>query len=323
MRGWILYKYALDELPETAYEVQRFLAFAESHGITLEVVKPEQLELIVTKDDRKSILLNGLVTPLPDFLLPRMGAGTTYFALAVIRHLERLGVTVLNTSTAIEAVKDKLYTHQILAGSNLPVPKTMLAKFPIDIDLVEKQIGFPVVIKTVSGSLGLGVYLSDDRANFEQIMSLIESTKPNANIILQEFIANSHGRDVRVIVVGGRAIASMQRTASDGGFKSNISRGGTATPYKLTPELEMLAIEASRVLNLDVAGVDLLFDENSFKVCEVNSAPMFGGMESCHEGLNVAEHIFRYIKMRTGKFFDEPKSSKGIQEQKEIVTHDT
>lgn len=306
MRGWILYKYSQDELPGSAYEIRRFMEVAEQQGITVEVVKPEQFELIVTRDDRKSILLNGLVTALPDFLLPRMGAGTTYYALAIIRHLERLGVTVINTAQSIEIVRDKLYTQQVLAATNLPVPKTMLAKFPVDIDLVEKQIGFPVVVKTVSGSMGLGVYLSDTRRNFEELMSLLESTKPNANIILQEFISTSRGRDVRVIVIGGRAIASMERRATDGGFKSNIARGGEALRYEMTPEIEMLAIEAARTLNLDVAGIDLLFDKVLFKVCEVNSAPQFAGMESCHEDLNIAEQIYRYIRMRTGRLFEEP-----------------
>ncbi|GAB4510302.1 MAG: RimK family alpha-L-glutamate ligase [Anaerolineae bacterium] len=306
MRGWILYKYAESELPDTAYETRRFLEVAHEQDIEIQVVKPEEFELIVTRDDRKSILLKGKVTPLPDFVLPRMGAGTTYFALAIIRHLERLGVTVINSAQSTDTVKDKLFTHQILAASNVPVPRTMLAKFPVDLDLVEKQIGFPVVVKTVSGSLGLGVYLSESRSNFEELMSLIESTKPNANIILQEFIATSRGRDLRVIVIGGRAIACMKRQSTTGSFKSNIARGGSATRYEMTPEIEMLAIEAARVLNLDIAGIDLLFGHDDFKVCEVNSAPMFAGMESCHPDLNVAGEIFRYVRMRTGRLFEKP-----------------
>jgi len=301
MRGWILYKYAQHEIPENNYEVPHFIAVAAELGIDIKVVKPEQFELIVTRDDRKSILLDGQVTPLPDFLLPRMGAGTTYFALAIIRHLERLGVHVLNTSSAIESVRDKLYTQQILAASNLPVPKTMLGKFPVDVDLVQKQLGFPVVVKTVSGSQGSGVYLSDDRANFEDIMTLIESSKPNANIILQEFVASSRGRDLRVFVVGGRVVACMQRSATDGGFKANVARGGATTAVPLTTEIELLALEATRILGLDISGVDLLFDENHFKICEVNSAPHFRGLESAHPGLNVAQEIFRYVQVRLGE----------------------
>lgn len=302
MRGWILYKYTLDEMPATNYEIPRFVEEAEAQGIEIHIVKPEQFDLVVTRDDRKSVLLDGKITPLPDFLIPRMGAGTTYLALAVIRHLERLGVTVINGSQAIETVRDKLYTQQILAASNLPVPKTMVGKFPVDVELVEKQLGFPVVIKTVSGSMGSGVYLSEDRAAFSDITTFIESSKPNANIIFQEFIAGSRGRDLRVIVIGGRAVSCMQRASTDGSFKANVSRGGSAQAYELTPEIELLAIEAARIFNLDVAGVDLLFDGDHFKICEVNSSPQFKGMESSHPELSIVEEIYRYTRVRLGQF---------------------
>ena len=304
MRGWILYKYTLDEMPEHVYEIPRFIEEAENQGIEIHIVKPEQFDLVVTRDDRKSVLLDGKTTPLPDFLIPRMGAGTTYLALAVIRHLERLGVTVINGSHAIDTVRDKLYTQQILAASNLPVPKTMVGKFPVDVDMVQKQIGFPVVIKTISGSKGAGVYLSDSPGEFEDITTFIDSSKPNANIIFQEFIASSRGRDLRVIIIGGRAVSCMQRASTDGNFKANVSRGGSATAYELTPEIELLAIEAARIFNLDVAGVDLLFDGDHFKICEINSAPQFKGMETSHPGLSIAREIYTYTRIRLGQFDD-------------------
>jgi len=160
MKGWILYKDSANSLKPEAYEMQRFIDTAAEEGIELEIFKPEQFDLTVTREDRQSVLIDGKPVAMPDFVLPRMGAGTTYFALAVIRHLERLGVYCVNSSQSIETVKDKLYTHQILAENNLPVPKTMLVKFPIDVDLVEKHLGFPVVVKTLSGSQGSGVFLS-------------------------------------------------------------------------------------------------------------------------------------------------------------------
>lgn len=302
MRGWILYRYNLDEMPPEKYEIWRFVENAKNLGIELDVIRPDQFELVVTRDDRKSILLDGKVTPLPDFLIPRLGATTHYFALAIIRHLERLGVTVINSSTAIETVRDKLYTQQILAASNLPVPKTMLARFPVNVDLVEQQLGFPIVVKTISGSQGSGVYLSDNRENFEDIATLLESTNPDANIILQEFIASSRGQDVRVIIVGGRAVACMRRFSTDGSFKANVSRGGGSEPYALTPEMELLTIEATRILGLDIAGVDLLFDGDHFKICEVNSSPGFKGMERAYENqINMAEEIYRYTLVRLGQ----------------------
>lgn len=125
MRGWILYSDSANQLKPETYEIERLISVAKEQKIDLEVFRPEQFELIVTQDDRKSVLVDGKVLPLPDFLLPRMGAGTTYFALAVIRHLERLGVKTFNSASSIDIVKDKLYTHQILAEHNFPVPKTM------------------------------------------------------------------------------------------------------------------------------------------------------------------------------------------------------
>jgi len=198
-------------------------------------------------------------------------------------------------------VKDKLFTQQILAQKNFPVPKTMLVKSPIDIDLVEKYIGFPVVVKTLSGSQGKGVYLSENKKSFKDLMQLIESTNPNLNIILQEFIKDSFGRDLRVFTIGGRAVACMERRATDGEFKANFSAGGEVYEYKLTPEIEWLATEVSRVLGLEIAGVDLLFHGNHFKICEVNSSPGFEGLEKCCK-VDIPREIYRYLKIRLGAF---------------------
>lgn len=301
MRGWILYSDSANQLKPETYEIERLISVAKEQKIDLEVFRPEQFELIVTQDDRKSVLVDGKVLPLPDFLLPRMGAGTTYFALAVIRHLERLGVKTFNSASSIDIVKDKLYTHQILAEHNFPVPKTMLAKYPIDVDLVESSIGFPIVIKTLSGSQGSGVFLVESKSKFEDIMEFINATRSNANIILQEFIESSKGRDLRVFTIGGRAVAAMKRTSQDGSFKANFSRGGLVEPVELTPEMEWLATETSRILNLDIAGIDLLFDGDHFKICEANSSPGFEGIEqACN--VNIAEEIYNFIRVRLGVF---------------------
>ncbi|GGK32849.1 alpha-L-glutamate ligase [Caldalkalibacillus thermarum] len=298
MRGWILYKDTANAKPET-YEINRLIDEARAQGIDIDVLSPDQFELIVTQDDRKSVLVNGEVSPLPDFLIPRMGAGTTYFALAVIRHLERLGVLTINSAQSIDTVKDKLYTHQILAQHNLPVPKTMLAKYPVNVDLVEKKLGFPVVVKTLSGSQGSGVFLSETKSNFADLMEFINTNKNKANIILQEFIKSSHGRDLRVITIGGRVVACMQRISKTGDFKANYSRGGHVEPYPLSPEIEWLALETSRILGLDIAGIDLLFDGDHFKICEANSAPGFEGIERCCDA-NIAREIYQFIRVRLG-----------------------
>jgi len=301
MLGWILYRNGESDLKPEMYEINRFVEEARNENIALRILVPEHIDLIVTQEDRKSILVEGNLEPLPDFVLPRMGAGTSYFALAVIRHLERLGVPCFNTAAGIDTVKDKLYTQQILAESNLPVPRTMLAKFPVNIALIEAKIGFPAIIKTLSGSQGKGVFLSENRKSLEDLMQLIEATNPKANIILQEFVEDSYGRDIRVLTIGGRAVVCMERSAPPDSFKANFSAGGTVKEYPLSPELEWLAVETSRMLGLEIAGVDLLFDGDHFKICEVNSSPGFEGMEKA-TGRNIPREIFHYLKIRLGMF---------------------
>lgn len=303
MRGWILYKYSQEELWPDAYEIHRLIETAAKRNIDIKVVKPEQLDLIVTGEDRKSVLLNGETVSLPDFLLPRTGAGTTYFAMAVIRHLERLGVHTFNSAHSIDTVKDKLYSQQILAENNIPVPKTMLAKYPINVDLVEKYLGFPLVVKTISGSRGQGVFLSENRTSFNDLMQFIQATNPKLNIILQEFIRTSKGKDLRVFILGGRPIVCIERSSVDGNFKANFSRGGHVRSYEMTPEIKWLATETARIFDLDIAGIDLLFDGNHYKVCEANSSPGFEGIESCCE-INIADEMYDFIKIRLGMFDD-------------------
>jgi len=302
MKGWIIYEESATKPQPEAYEIRRFIEVAKQEGVELHVYQPEQFDLIVTREDQQSVLIDGEPVPLPNFVLPRMGAGTTYFALAIIRHLERLGVFCVNSSQSIETVKDKLYSHQILAKYNLPVPKTMLVKFPINVELVEKNLGFPVVVKTLTGSLGSGVFLSETKTSFLDLMQLIEATNKSANIILQEFMSSSKGRDLRVITIGGRAVACMERRAKPGEFKTNFSIGGNKVEqFPVTPEIEWLATQTSLVLGLDVAGIDLLFDGDHFKVCEANSSTGFQGMESCCD-INIAKEIFHFIRVRQGIF---------------------
>ncbi|CDZ76517.1 Alpha-aminoadipate--LysW ligase LysX [Legionella massiliensis] len=295
MKGWILYKRNKQELTEADHGVNRFLAVAESLDISLEVYRPEEFELVISRDDKKSILLHDKRVALPDFLLPRLGAETSYFALAIIRQLEKLGVHTYNRSTSVEIVKDKMLLSQMLAQSDLPAPKTMLVKFPVSVAVVEREIGFPLVIKNISGARGVGIHLCESAQNFRDLMELIASHSASSNqMILQEFIANSYGRDLRVLVLGGKVIGCMQRTAKDS-FKANYSLGGEVSPYVLTPEIESLAIKCADLFNLEIAGIDLLFDAQGFKVCEANSSTGFKGMERA-TGKNIALQILEYVK---------------------------
>jgi len=297
MIGWILHKHSDFLIKPETYEIQKLIEEGQKVGIQILVFQPEQIEIIVNRDDRKSIFVDDVSIPLPDFIIPRMGAGTTYFALALIRHLEKLGVYSFNSANSIDIVKDKLYQLQILAESGMPIPKTMLAKFPLDLEVVGKHIGFPVVVKTISGSQGSGVFLCETLQSLDELMHMIENSNPNVNLIFQEFIKLSHGIDLRVVTVGGRVVGAMKRTSNDGNFKANYSRGGAVHKFDITPEIEWLVLEISRKLELDIAGIDLLFDRDGFKICEVNSSPCFEGLEMACEK-NIAKEIIQFVKYR-------------------------
>ena len=295
MSGWILYKKDIDE----SYEIQRLVEEFEKQDISIRVVNPQDVDIFVDRDDRKSILVAGKARALPDFVIPRTGSGTTYFIKAIIRHLERLGVILINGSDSIDTVKDKLYTQQVLGESNLPVPKTLLVKHPINVEWVEQNIGFPAIIKTLSGSFGAGVFLTENKKQFKQLVKMAEITKKSYNIIVQEFIEDSWGKDIRVFVLNGKVIGCMMRQSTDDDFRANITRGGEGIPYQITEEIEFLGGESARLLGLDIAGVDLLFSNGGYKICEVNSSPGFEGMDKFTH-TNIAEDIVNFVKYKLG-----------------------
>ena len=280
------------------YENIRFRETAEKMGITITMIAPEDCEIIATRGGRKSIHIKQQeIDKLPDCLIPRTGSGTNYFISAVIRHFERLGVFVLNNSESIKNAMDKMASIQMLAVENIPVPKTLLAKTPLDLDFVVKEFSFPVILKKVSGSEGKGIVMCKDHSQLEDTMDLLD---PNLNMIIQECINSSLGRDIRVFVIGGRAIGAMLRTAKEGKFKANYSAGGSVELMELTPEVEWLAVESSRIIGLDIAGVDLLIDEVGYQICEINSSPYFKGFEEA-TNIDVATEILNFVKVRCGE----------------------
>ena len=295
MNGWILYK----NDPIESWETQKLIKEFEKQDIKTRIVNPQDVDIFVDRDDRKSILVDGKARALPDFVIPRTGSGTTYYIKAILRHLERLGVILINGSASIDTVKDKLYTQQILGESNLPVPKTLLVRHPINLDWVEKNLNFPVIIKTLSGSFGAGVFLAETKKQFEQLLKMAEITKPSYNIIVQEFVKDSWGKDIRVFVLNGKVIGCMMRQAVDDDFRANITRGGEGIPYQIDEDIEWLGGESARLLGLDIAGVDLLFDNGGYRICEVNSSPGFEGMDK-YTKTNIAEDIVTYVKHKIG-----------------------
>ena len=294
-KGWMLVKPKFQE----SYETQRLLEEFGNHNIEVKLIDPNEIDIFVNKENKQSILVNGKSLPLPKFIFPRTGSGTTYYIKAVIRHFERMGVPVINSSDSIDNVKDKLYTHQILAQSNLDIPNTMLLKHPIDIDFVEKNIGFPVIVKKISGSYGRGVFLCEDKKQLNQLVTMAELTKKSYDIIIQEFIKDTWGKDLRVFVVNDKVVGCMMRQATDDDFRANITRGGEGFPYEVNEQIEWLSSESSKALGLDIAGVDLLFQNGGYKICEVNSNPGFEGMENFTKK-NIAGEIVSFIKLKLG-----------------------
>ncbi len=294
MEGWLLSNKAVHKLTEKDHGVHRLVEAAAQKDIKLTVYSPNELELLVTDADEKTVVVNDSRMTLPDFILPRVGANVSYFGLAMIRQLEQLGVYVCNGSESISMSKDKLRMVQMLNHSHLPTPKTMLVKFPMSMERVRTEIGFPLVLKMVSGAKGFGVHLCETPHALEEIMEIISAQIHHSPMIIQEFIQSSYGRDLRVFILGGQVVACMQRS-SGRGFKANYSLGGSVKLYPITPEIEHLACASAALFGLEIAGIDLLFDGDGFKVCEANSAPGFKGIELA-SNIDIASQVLEHIR---------------------------
>ena len=297
MEVWVIYGGDVESTEDLAFEVRRLVAeAAKLEEVTLKVYSPSQFDILVTEGDRDSILIDGNPTALPDYCFPYLHHGDRgYFQLSIIRQLERLGVKVFNKASTIETVADKLHTHQILAENAIQTPVTMLAKFPVDIDLIERTIGFPIVVKTILGSNGSGVFLIEDTGAFHDLMELIGETNPNIQMIFQKFMSVSKGRDLRLFVVDGEVVAAMERRAKDGGFKANYSTGGQVMAFDPDDRAVELAIQTAKILDIQVAGIDLLFTEEGYTICEANTFPGFKGLEQASH-VNIPQKIFAAMR---------------------------
>ncbi len=298
MKIWILFNEDIDGVTAEAYEARRFVAEGREMGFDVEIYHPKQFDIFVAEIDRDSILIDGERVSLPDFVLPRTYViDSGYFSLAVIRHLEHLGVPIYNGSKCIEMVADKLHTHQALVEHGLPTPATMLAKFPVNIDLVERKIGFPIVVKTLQGVNGTGVFLIENAAHFENLMTMLYEVTPNIQLILQQFVEQSHGRDLRLFVIDGEVVAAMERRSSDGGFKANITQGGTGVEVKPDQQAIDIAKKTAKILGIQIAGVDLLYADGGYTVCEANTFPGFKGLETYCD-INIPRLVFEAMQRR-------------------------
>ncbi len=298
MKGWLLDR--SDRWND--YEYNRFLEQAKNERIDICLYDPKDFEIQISTTGDRELSIRGRKTGLPDFVFARIGASADYYDMALIRHLEYLRVTLVNSSTAISIARDKLQTIEMLVHHGLPVPKTMLAKFPPDFEMIAAEFRFPLIVKPIAGSRGKGVILCKTYGEMQDLMEMLDlSKKQDANYIIQEFVSDSNGKDIRVIVVGGRAIGAMMRQSQDGRYKANISRGGLAKPFALNAELERLSKKATSIVGLEISGVDILFDGEGYKICELNSGPGFQGFEKA-TGLNVPQLIYEYIQARVAGY---------------------
>ena len=287
----------LSKLERNEYETNRLVESFSAKNIQTVVGHPDDFDIIVSQDLIQSVKYKGQDFEKPSLVLVRLGAGILPFQLAIIRQFEEMGVPCVNTSMSINLVRDKLRTGQILASNKIAIPKTMMVRYPIDDGLVEKNIGFPCIVKLVTGSYGEGVYLCERKRDYKKLMEFIDTLGSRKTMIVQEYMGTRPGEDLRVFVIGGKVIGAMRRTAPEGDFRANITGGGTGSNYEVSPEIDYLARETARVLGLNIAGIDLLFKDEGFVVCEANSNPGFSGFEKYCQ-TDVADNITEYIRFR-------------------------
>ncbi len=301
MDGWILYRYSQQEIGKDAktHGLNRLLVSATQKAMNLTFYAPKQFEMLVTPGECATVILDESRVTLPDFIIPRLFENISYHGLALLRHFENLGIYVCNGADAIEAADDKMHTIQCLNHAHIPVPKTMLLKEPLSMKHIRSEIGFPLVIKVISGNQGVGVHLCESESALDELMGIFLHRIEQHPMLIQELISDSYGRDLRVIVIGGEAVACMKRTAS-GGFRANYARGGKVEAHPMTPEIKALAEASAKALNLEFAGIDLLFDKGAFKVCEINATPAFKGIELATKA-DIAGQLLDYISAVVAK----------------------
>jgi ribosomal protein S6--L-glutamate ligase len=259
------------------YSTRRFRESARARGHELSIVDPLECGLAIGADGMRLFFRDRDVPPI-DVAIPRIGASLPGQGVAVVGHLEAMRIPLVNDASAIRRARDKLVALQILAARGIDVPRTVLARGPDQVDQALEVVGGPpVVLKLLQGTQGVGVILAETRAAVVATLDTLWGLRQD--VILQEYVADSAGRDIRVLVVGGRIVAAMRRQAPPGEWRSNIHRGGSGTRVELDAPYADAAVAAADAIGLDVAGVDLLEARHGPRVTEVNASPGFEGLE--------------------------------------------
>lgn len=282
------------------YSHRRLVEAAEARGHEIDVLDTLRIYMNITSL-RPEARHNGRSLEGYDAVIPRIGASITSYGTAVVRQFEMMGVWSLNESVAIGRSRDKLRSLQLLSRAGIGLPVTAFAhETRMTDDVLDIVGGEPVVIKLLEGTQGVGVVLAETRRSAKSVIEAFRGAK--VDILVQEFIKEAGGSDIRMIVVGGKVIAAMKRQGGEGDFRSNLHRGGSASKVRITPEERSTALRAAKVMGLNVAGVDILRSNHGPVVMEVNSSPGLEGIEET-TGFDVADAIIDFVEKnaRPGK----------------------
>ena len=275
------------------YSTRRLVEAGEERGHSVQVINHKRCYMNITSHN-PSVHLKGEKIEGLDAVIPRIGASVSFYGTSVLRQFEMMGVYSVNESVAISRSRDKLRASQLLSRKGIGLPVTGFANSPDDTqDLLKIAGGAPVVIKLLEGTQGVGVVLAETRKAAESVIEAFRGL--GASFLVQEFIAEAGGSDIRCLVVGDKVVAAMKRQGKEGEFRSNLHRGGTATLFKITPEERSTAVRSAKVMGLNVAGVDLLRSNHGPVVMEVNSSPGLEGIETATRK-DVAGMIIEFIE---------------------------
>ncbi len=275
------------------YSTKRLVEAARNRNHNVEVVNHVKCDIVIEKKN-PVIYFNGHDIKDADAVIPRIGASVTFYGTAVVRQFEMMRVFTTTESQALVRSRDKLRSLQILARAGLGLPKTVFTNYSKNVShIVDQAGGAPVIIKLLEGTQGIGVILADTRKAAESVIEAFNNLQ--ARVIVQEFIKEAGGADIRAFIVDGQIVGAMKRQGKEGEFRSNLHRGGTATVIKLTDEEETAALKAAKAMGLGIAGVDMLQSDRGPLILEVNSSPGLEGIESA-TGKDIATTIIRYIE---------------------------
>jgi ribosomal protein S6--L-glutamate ligase len=286
-------KVAILSRSETLYSTRRLKEAGEARGHEVDIIDTLHCYMDITRS-RPAVRYKGQQLPYYDAVIPRIGASITFYGAAVVRQFEMMGTFCVNESVAISRSRDKLRSLQLLSRKDIGLPRTGFANKPDDIpDLIKNVGGAPLVIKLLEGTQGIGVVLADTNKSAEALIEAFMGLK--ANILVQEFIGEAGGADIRCFVIGSKVVAAMRRQGAEGEFRSNLHRGGSAVVVRLSKEERATAVNAARAMGLNVCGVDILQSKHGPVVLEVNSSPGLEGIETS-TGKDVAGMIYSFIE---------------------------